>query len=99
MERACFDDFCTKLDIIGAIEMSRVPFYDMDYDGIFGLGMKGLSIKQSYSFLEQIKQESLFDIFFIDKLAKNLVFEQSELTNGLKVPVITKFNGLWAIEI
>ena len=46
------DELCTKINAIGAIEMSKVPFLDMEYDGILGLGLKGLSLSDNYNFLE-----------------------------------------------
>jgi hypothetical protein len=47
--------------------MSEVPFREMEYDGILGMGMLQLAIGERYSFIEQIKKDSLFNSFYIDK--------------------------------
>ncbi len=43
------------MGIIGAIEMSEVPFKEMEYDGIMGLGMLKMAMSDQFSYLEKVK--------------------------------------------
>ena len=81
--------------------MSEVPFREMEYDGILGMGMLQLAIGERYSFIEQIKKDSLFNSFYIDKSQRALVIEQEdeEFEEGFKVPIIKDNGGHWAIEV
>ncbi len=63
-------DMCTSISVLGSIEMSEVPFLDMEYDGIMGLGRVGIALNQKFSFLERIKSETMFNSFYIDKIDK-----------------------------
>lgn len=68
--------------------MSEVPFKEMEYDGIMGLGMMQLALSNQYSYLEKVKDWTLLNVFYIDKENSELVFEQMEEDRGLKVPLV-----------
>lgn len=45
---------CAEVGLVAATELSDAPFRAAPYDGSIGLGMKGLSIRSAFSFLETL---------------------------------------------
>lgn len=41
---------CTKMRLVAAIDMTEDPFVDFEFDGILGLGLKGLSQMPEFNF-------------------------------------------------
>merc|ERR1719262_1855423 len=42
---------CVELNIVAATEMSDEPFTAFGFDGVFGLGLNGLSVQPTFNFL------------------------------------------------
>lgn len=47
---------CFKLRLVAAIHMTEEPFADFEFDGIFGLGLSGLSQMPEFNFLHVLGQ-------------------------------------------
>lgn len=45
---------CAKVSMVMATEMSDIPFRALPHDGTIGLGLKGLSIRSRFTFLERL---------------------------------------------
>lgn len=107
-DKVCLGSTCARIDFVAATDMSDQPFGDAAYDGIFGLGLTGLS---------QGTQFNLIDCMVRDKVLKTSIFsvflgatdaEDSEITFGrykqehmsgnmLWVPVAG--NEFWQVEL
>lgn len=75
--------FCATVDFLGVVHESPFPFVELPFDGIFGLGLGGLSASPAFNFVNTIRSnESLgdptFAVFFrlLDR------DEDSEITFG-----------------
>mmetsp|Transcript_39188 Transcript_39188/g.92249 ORF Transcript_39188/g.92249 Transcript_39188/m.92249 type:complete len:524 (+) Transcript_39188:84-1655(+) len=75
---------CTDVDFLGVTQESRFPFIELPFDGIFGLGLAGLSAGVNFNFVGRLCggnstiKEPIF-AFFLRKLD---VDEESEITFG-----------------
>mmetsp|Transcript_106021 Transcript_106021/g.192915 ORF Transcript_106021/g.192915 Transcript_106021/m.192915 type:complete len:674 (-) Transcript_106021:52-2073(-) len=52
---------CAKVSMVMATEMSDVPFRAVPHDAYIGLGLKGLSIRSRFTFLERLGQTKDMD--------------------------------------
>jgi len=74
---------CTTVDFLGVLQESRFPFSELPFDGIFGLGLVGLSAGASFNFVERLignssVAEPVFSIFLRGRFSD----EDSELSVG-----------------
>lgn len=74
---------CLEVDFLGVTQESRFPFSELPFDGIFGLGLSGLSAGPSFNFVKRLAadpavQEPVF-AFYLRRLN---VEEDSEVTFG-----------------
>mmetsp|Transcript_27202 Transcript_27202/g.61406 ORF Transcript_27202/g.61406 Transcript_27202/m.61406 type:complete len:332 (-) Transcript_27202:75-1070(-) len=46
---------CTEIDFLGVKEETTFPFIHLPFDGIFGLGLSGLSVGNNFNFLARLK--------------------------------------------
>jgi len=77
---------CTSTDFLGVTQESRFPFIELPFDGIFGLGLGGLSAGPNFNFVYRMTQMSqksaisnpIFSVFlrYLDR------DEDSEITFG-----------------
>eukprot|EP00927_Polykrikos_kofoidii_P017952 TRINITY_DN18243_c0_g1_i1.p1 TRINITY_DN18243_c0_g1~~TRINITY_DN18243_c0_g1_i1.p1 ORF type:complete len:627 (-),score=79.77 TRINITY_DN18243_c0_g1_i1:32-1798(-) len=78
---------CSKVNFLGVIQESRFPFSELPFDGIFGLGLSGLSAGKTFNFVNQLRTDG--DIgdptfaVFLRELSKD---EDSEITFGGWLP-------------
>lgn len=78
---------CTAADFLGVIQESRYPFMELPFDGIFGLGLTGLSTGDNFNFIERLKANTseidpVIAVFLRDLDAD----EDSEITFGTWKP-------------
>ncbi|CAE8639951.1 unnamed protein product [Polarella glacialis] len=78
-------DMCIQVDFLGVTQESRFPFSELPFDGIFGLGLGGLSAGPSFNFVsrlvasnESVVRKPVF-AFFLRNLNAD---EDSEITFG-----------------
>lgn len=74
---------CSTVDFLGVTQESRFPFIELPFDGIFGLGLSGLSAGPKFNFVNRLKTSStvgdpVFAVFLRDLKAD----EDSEITFG-----------------
>mmetsp|Transcript_17016 Transcript_17016/g.39718 ORF Transcript_17016/g.39718 Transcript_17016/m.39718 type:complete len:516 (+) Transcript_17016:103-1650(+) len=75
---------CSKVDFLGVTQESRFPFIELPFDGIFGLGLAGLSAGANFNFVSRLRSgnstipEPVF-AFFLRRLDAE---EDSEVTFG-----------------
>lgn len=74
---------CSTVDFLGVTQESRFPFIELPFDGIFGLGLSGLSAGPKFNFVNRLKTNStigdpIFAVFLRDLKAD----EDSEITFG-----------------
>eukprot|EP00747_Dinoflagellata_sp_TGD_P023586 gnl/TRDRNA2_/TRDRNA2_129919_c0_seq1.p2 gnl/TRDRNA2_/TRDRNA2_129919_c0~~gnl/TRDRNA2_/TRDRNA2_129919_c0_seq1.p2 ORF type:complete len:384 (-),score=84.08 gnl/TRDRNA2_/TRDRNA2_129919_c0_seq1:199-1350(-) len=74
---------CTNVDFLGVTQESRFPFIELPFDGIFGLGLDGLSAGPNFNFVSRLKTNStisdpVFSVFLRDLNRE----EDSEITFG-----------------
>mmetsp|Transcript_138140 Transcript_138140/g.240272 ORF Transcript_138140/g.240272 Transcript_138140/m.240272 type:complete len:546 (+) Transcript_138140:124-1761(+) len=74
---------CSAVDFLGVTQESRFPFIELPFDGIFGLGLSGLSAGPKFNFVNRLKTSStvtdpIFAVFLRDLKAD----EDSEITFG-----------------
>lgn len=88
-DRICFgygvskSQVCTPSDFLGVTQESRFPFIELPFDGIFGLGLSGLSTGPNFNFVSRLATNSseitpVFAVFLRDLDAD----EDSEITFG-----------------
>jgi len=74
---------CTTVDFLGVTQESRFPFIELPFDGIFGLGLGGLSVGPKFNFVARLKTDSTLKspvfAFFLRNLDAD---EDSEITFG-----------------
>merc|ERR1719329_1084193 len=49
---------CTSVDFLGVTQESRFPFIELPFDGIFGLGLGGLSAGTNFNFVSRLGSNS-----------------------------------------
>jgi len=74
---------CTSADFLGVIQESKYPFMELPFDGIFGLGLSGLSTGPNFNFVSRLGSneseiEPVIAVFLRDLGAE----EDSEITFG-----------------
>lgn len=74
---------CTTADFLGVVQESKYPFVELPFDGIFGLGLAGLSAGTNFNFVNCLKGNSsatdaIFGVF-LRQLDRD---EDSEITFG-----------------
>mmetsp|Transcript_18081 Transcript_18081/g.46947 ORF Transcript_18081/g.46947 Transcript_18081/m.46947 type:complete len:520 (+) Transcript_18081:84-1643(+) len=74
---------CTKADFLGVTQESKFPFIELPFDGIFGLGLAGLSTGPNFNFVNRLSSntsdiEPVFAVFLRHMEAD----EDSEITFG-----------------
>jgi len=58
---------CTEIDFLGVKEETTFPFIHLPFDGIFGLGLSGLSVGNNFNFLTRLKGlPQVFTAFIAD---------------------------------
>jgi len=74
---------CASVDFLGVTTESRFPFIQLPFDGIFGLGLEGLSAGPNFNFVNRISSGKAFKnpmfAFFLRDLKAD---EDSEITFG-----------------
>lgn len=74
---------CTSVDFLGVTTESRFPFIQLPFDGIFGLGLEGLSAGENFNFVNRLAGSKTFKdpsfAFFLRDLKAE---EDSEITFG-----------------
>jgi hypothetical protein len=92
-DRICFGygvskaQVCTTSDFLGVTQESKFPFSELPFDGIFGLGLEGLSAGTNFNFVNRLKTntsdiEPVFAMF-LRALDRD---EDSEITFGKWLP-------------
>jgi len=77
------DRVCTSADFLGVTTESRLPFIQLPFDGIFGLGLAGLSAGPNFNFVNRIvSSNSLAEPMFSFFLRSLTAEEDSEITMG-----------------
>uniref|UniRef100_A0A7S1AUP3 Peptidase A1 domain-containing protein n=1 Tax=Noctiluca scintillans TaxID=2966 RepID=A0A7S1AUP3_NOCSC len=56
-EKVCMGPQCLEMDIVMAVEMSAKPFKSSSFDGIFGLGLGGLSMTPAFNIFNRLASE------------------------------------------
>lgn len=74
---------CSSVDFLGVTQESKFPFIELPFDGIFGLGLGGLSAGPNFNFVTRLVANSsitnpIFAVFLRDLLSD----EESEITFG-----------------
>jgi len=74
---------CTNVDFLGVTTESRFPFIELPFDGIFGLGLQGLSAGPNFNFVSRLVtngtvRNPIFAVFLRNLHAE----EDSEITFG-----------------
>eukprot|EP00405_Crypthecodinium_cohnii_P026045 CAMPEP_0206490802 /NCGR_PEP_ID=MMETSP0324_2-20121206/44418_1 /ASSEMBLY_ACC=CAM_ASM_000836 /TAXON_ID=2866 /ORGANISM="Crypthecodinium cohnii, Strain Seligo" /LENGTH=565 /DNA_ID=CAMNT_0053971473 /DNA_START=197 /DNA_END=1890 /DNA_ORIENTATION=- len=77
------DRVCATSDFLGVVQESRFPFIELPFDGIFGLGLTGLSTGTNFNFITRLTlddsdMEPVVAVF----LRKLDADEDSEITFG-----------------
>mmetsp|Transcript_30383 Transcript_30383/g.87027 ORF Transcript_30383/g.87027 Transcript_30383/m.87027 type:complete len:446 (+) Transcript_30383:73-1410(+) len=49
---------CSTVNVVVAVEMSEQPFRSFRFDGLFGLGLSGLTLGPDFSFFQQLANSS-----------------------------------------
>lgn len=108
------DQVCTVSDFLGVTTESRFPFIQLPFDGIFGLGLDGLSAGPNFNFVNRlVSASSLKDPMFAFFLRGLKAEEESEISLGgyreeklngtlhwLPVPVDdAKDKGYWLVTM
>lgn len=75
---------CLKVDFLGVTQESRFPFTELPFDGIFGLGLGGLSAGPSFNFVNRLvaANEVIGNPTFAFFLRSLDADEDSEITFG-----------------
>ena len=75
---------CLKVDFLGVTQESRFPFTELPFDGIFGLGLGGLSAGPSFNFVNRLvaSNEAIRNPTFAFFLRSLDADEDSEITFG-----------------
>lgn len=74
---------CTSADFLGVTTESRFPFIELPFDGIFGLGLQGLSAGPSFNFVARMKADKNLGVGVFAFFLRNLEAEEdSEITFG-----------------
>lgn len=77
------NSMCTTVDFLGVVQESRFPFVELPFDGIFGLGLAGLSAGNSFNFVNRMRTNaSVADPTFAVFLRNLGTDEDSEITFG-----------------
>ncbi|CAJ1340940.1 unnamed protein product, partial [Effrenium voratum] len=75
---------CLKVDFLGVTQESRFPFTELPFDGIFGLGLGGLSAGPSFNFVNRLvaANRTISNPTFAFFLRRLDADEDSEITFG-----------------
>lgn len=74
---------CTTSDFLGVTQESRFPFIELPFDGIFGLGLSGLSAGPNFNFVSRMGSNSTMANPIFAVFLRNLTAdEDSEITFG-----------------
>lgn len=74
---------CIPVDFLGVVQESRFPFVELPFDGIFGLGLVGLSAGQNFNFVSNLRSsDAVTDPTFAVFLRHLDADEDSEITFG-----------------
>lgn len=74
---------CTTVDFLGVTQESRFPFIELPFDGIFGLGLAGLSAGPQFNFVSRMGADSTIARPIFAVFLRNLTAdEESEITFG-----------------
>lgn len=81
---AVMNSACLKVDFLGVTQESRFPFTELPFDGIFGLGLGGLSAGPSFNFVNRLvaANEAIRSPTFAFFLRRLDADEDSEITFG-----------------
>jgi hypothetical protein len=75
--------FCTRTDFLGVVQESQFPFVELPFDGIFGLGLQGLSAGPNFNFVNRMRSDSRIPDPTFAVFLRNLGAEEdSEITFG-----------------
>jgi len=107
-DKVCIGSTCARMDIVSAMEESDAPFGEAPFDGIFGVGLTGLSQAPAFNILDCMMREktiktALFSVFLASREG-----EESEILFGsyrpehiadslLWVPVMN--TGFWQVPL
>merc|ERR1719456_1177569 len=74
---------CSAVDFLGVTQESRYPFIELPFDGIFGLGLGGLSAGPNFNFVGRlVGNSSISNPIFAVFLRHLQSDEDSEITFG-----------------
>mmetsp|Transcript_45687 Transcript_45687/g.106795 ORF Transcript_45687/g.106795 Transcript_45687/m.106795 type:complete len:452 (+) Transcript_45687:1-1356(+) len=73
---------CLKVDFLGVTQESRFPFTELPFDGIFGLGLGGLSAGPTFNFVNSLVANGTRSPMFAFFLRNLDADEDSEITFG-----------------
>lgn len=74
---------CTTADFLGVMQESQFPFIELPFDGIFGLGLAGLSVGPNFNFVSRMGANSTITNPIFAVFLRNLTSdEESEITFG-----------------
>lgn len=76
-------EVCTTADFLGVTTESRLPFIELPFDGVFGLGLQGLSAGDNFNFVNLLTRNSTLRNPIFAVFLRNLQAEEdSEITFG-----------------
>lgn len=102
---------CQNLQVVVAVEMSKQPFKNFLFDGIFGLGLGSLALSKNFSFFNTFVQQGgfgspHFSVFLTDSEAgdeSEIAFggyNPERLSGSLSwAPVVKPDMGYWQLEL
>lgn len=74
---------CATADFLGVTTESRFPFIELPFDGIFGLGLTGLSAGPNFNFVRRMASDGRFGAGMFAVFLRNIDSdEDSEMTFG-----------------
>jgi len=98
--------FCSQIGLVAAQEMSDVPFRATPHDGTIGLGLKGLSIKPAFNYLDALSPvagaSSQFALYHGRHFGEVALggYNEKRLDSPLQwVPVAQAKDGYWQVDI
>jgi len=104
-DRMCFGkgNFCIQVTAVAALKMSDHPFKDFSFDGVLGLGLKPLTIRPEFNFLNRLVGGE-FGVFLSQSQENSEIAiggynRQRVLGPVLWAPVAKAWLGYWQVRI
>lgn len=81
-DRICLANKCFDMNLLVATNMSLAPFARTPFDGVIGLGLKGLSINQGFNFFGRLAAAARLSPQFAFYIPSEGASDTAELTLG-----------------